>query len=170
MQFGFLGGSFKNHEYYTTYVTFCKVFLIFLSFGSIFASCFYAFCTIPLYVSSNPPLLLAESAFWREMLRNLRVKMVFPFVSPLCIWNILGKNPYPQHSFPPASFGAQGQKPPFASASRRRIYPRHLRPCNAEDEAGKPSPDGAIYSHCEPIKENNPLDSHNPNFISYETR
>ena len=100
MQFGFLGGSFKNHEYYTTYVTFCKVFLIFLSFGSIFASCFYAFCTIPLYVSSNPPLLLAESAFWREMLRNLRVKMVFPFVSPLCIWNILGKNPYPQRSFP----------------------------------------------------------------------
>ena len=169
MKFEFWGGSFKNHEYYTTYVTFCKVFLIFLSFGSIFTPRFYAICTISLYVSSNSPFFWRNPHFGEKCCEIYVLKWFSHLFLRSAFGTSWGKTLYPAF-LPPARFSAQGHKPPFASASRRRIYPRHLRPCNAEDEAGKPSPDGAIYSRCEPIKENNPLDSHNPNFISYETR
>ena len=60
------------------------------------------------------------------MLRNLRVKMVFPFVSPLCIWNILGKKPYPQRSFPRPVLALRGKnhrlRPLRAAAFTLDIY------------------------------------------------
>ena len=126
MQFGFLGGSFKNHEYYTTYVTFCKVFLIFLSFGSIFTPRFYAICTISLYVSSNSPFFWRNPHFGEKCCEIYVLKWFSLLFLRSAFGTFWGKNLIPQRSFPRPVLALRGKnhrlRPLRAAAFTLDIY------------------------------------------------